>query len=152
MKVQSIGFKEEGKHFRINLEASFWKQLDELPDGKYQITIEKYKRTATHQQFGYLYAVVLPLSMVALNNAGYEFTDVSEADTWWKMMFANKKVVNRVTGEIITLPQSKSEFMTTDEMVYTDLIRNYCSEFLNTNIPDSDKNWRRNAKLRESIP
>jgi hypothetical protein len=142
MKVQSIGFKEEGQHFRINLEASFWKQLDELPVGKYQIIVDKYKRTATHQQFKYLYSVVYPLSMLALNNAGYEFTNIDQIDIFWKSMFVAKEFLNRETGEIMKLPMSKSEFVTVDEMSYTDAIRTYCSEYLSTNIPDPDPRWK----------
>ena len=76
MKVTAIGYKNEGEHFKINSEATFWKQLDEFPNGKYQIVIEKYKRVATHQQFRYLYSVVYPLSLLALINAGYEFTNI----------------------------------------------------------------------------
>jgi hypothetical protein len=147
MKIQTIGYKEDGKPYQMPNERIFQRELDNLPPGKYQHTVEKYKRVATHRQFGYLYAVVLPLSLIALNNAGYEFVDVNEVDTWWKLMFANKKVVDRVTGEIVVLPQSKSEFMTTDEMVYTDLIRNYCSEYLNTNIPDPTKDWKRQKEI-----
>jgi hypothetical protein len=143
MKVTAIGYKEEGKHFQINLESLFWKQLDEFLPGKYQIIVEKYKRAATHQQFKYLYSVVYPLSMIALNNAGYEFTNIDEVDQFWKSLFAAKEFLNRETGEIMKLPLSKSEFMTIDEMAYTDAIRNYCSEYLNTLIPDAVKDWKR---------
>ena len=152
-KIVTLGYKEEDKPFQMPQANSFRQQLDTLPNGKYQITVEKYKRVATHQQFGYLYAVVLPLSLIALNNAGYEFTGIDEVDNWWKLMFANKKVVDRVTGEIVTLPQSKAEFMTVDEMVYTDLIRNYCSEYLGMSIPDPEKDWKRkkDAKIHTDL-
>ena len=136
MKVTSLGYKEEDKHFRINAESVFWQQLDQLPNGKYQIAVEKYKRTATHQQFKYLYSTVYPLSLLALNNAGYEFTNIDQVDNFWKGMFANKEF----------LPMSKSEFMTIDEMAYTDAIRNYCSEYLGTNIPDPNPQWKSKKK------
>jgi hypothetical protein len=42
----------------------------------------------------------------------------------------------------MTMPQSKSEFMTVDEMAYTDAIRNYCAEYLNASIPDPDPNYK----------
>jgi hypothetical protein len=146
MKVSAIGYKNEGEHFKINSEATFWKQLDEFPNGKYQITVEKYKKVATHQQFKYLYSVVYPLSLLALINAGYEITNIDECDMFWKGLFANKEFVNRETGEIMKLPLSKSEFVTIDEAAYTDAIRSYCSEYLNTNIPDADPNWRLHRK------
>jgi hypothetical protein len=143
MKVSAIGYKNEGEHFRINSEATFWKQLDEFLPGKYQITVEKYKKVATHQQFKYLYSVVYPLSLLALNNAGYEFTNIDQVDIWWKELFANREILNRETGEIMKIPMSKSEFMTIDENAYCDAIRTYCSEYLNTNIPDPIKDWKR---------
>ena len=147
MKVTAIGYKNEGEHFKINSEATFWKQLDEFPNGKYQIVIEKYKRVATHQQFRYLYSVVYPLSLLALNNAGYEFTSIDECDIFWKGMFAAKPVLNRENGEIMNLPMCKSEFMTIDENTYCDAIRIYCSEYLNTSIPDPEKDWRRQKEI-----
>ena len=61
---------------------------------------------------------------------------------FWKTMFANKEVLNRETGEIMKIPLSKSEFLTIDHMVYTEKIREYCSEYLNTTIPDPDPNWK----------
>lgn len=148
-KIQVIGYKTEDKPFQMPMANSFRQQLDTLPPGKYQITVEKYKKVATHAQFGYLYSVVYPLSLIALNNAGYEFTDTDQVDAFWKAMFASKPILVRETGEIKTLPLSKSEFFTIDEMAYTDAIRNYCSEFLNTNIPESDKNWKRKKQDEE---
>ena len=142
-KISVIGYKEQDKPFQMPQANSFRQQLDTLPNGKYQITVEKYKRVATHQQFAYLYSVVYPLSLVALNNAGYEFTEIDQVDAFWKEMFATKPLLNRETGEIMTLPLSKSEFMTIDEMAYTDAIRNYCSEYLGMSIPDPEKDWKR---------
>jgi hypothetical protein len=85
---------------------------------------------------------VYPLSLIALNDAGYEFTNIDQVDIFWKSLFANKDVLNRETGEIMKIPLSKSEFMTIDEMTYCDSIRNYCSEYLGANIADPDPNWK----------
>jgi len=150
-KVTAIGIKEEGKPYRIVNASAYRMQLDLLPPGKYQNTTEKYKRKASHEQFKYLYGLVYPLSLIALNDAGYEFTNVDQVDNFWKLMFANKEVLNRETGEVLKLPLSKSEFMTIDEMTYCDAIRNYCSEYLMTSIPDPDPNWKlhkSNAEIR----
>jgi hypothetical protein len=141
-KIKAIGIKEKDKPFRITQSEGFKKQLNELPNGKYQIVVDKYKKKATPLQFGYLYGLVYPLSLLALNEAGYEFTNIDQCDIFWKSMFANKEILNRETGEIMTMPQSKSEFMTVDEMAYTDSIRNYCAEYLNASIPDPDPNYK----------
>jgi hypothetical protein len=141
-KITAIGIKDEGKPYRVTFAKVFRAQLDALPKGKYQHTVEKYKRKASHSQFQYLYGLVYPLSMIALNDAGYEFTNIDQVDVFWKSMFANKEILNRETGEILKVPQSKSEFMTIDEMTYCDAIRNYCGEYLMTTIPDPDPNWK----------
>lgn len=141
-KVTAIGIKEENKPFRVVNTKVFRSDLDSLPKGKYQVIAEKYKRKASHPQFKYLYGLTYPLSMIALNDAGYEFVNIDQVDNFWKSMFANKEVLNRETAEILKIPLSKSEFLTIDEMTYCDAIRNYCSEYLNTNIPDPDPNWK----------
>jgi len=141
-KVTAIGIKEEGKSYRVINAKLFRQELDSLPKGRYAHTVEKYKRKASHEQFKYLYGLVYPLSMIALNDAGYEFVNIDQVDAFWKMMFANKELLNRETGEILKLPLSKSEFMTVDEMTYCDAIRNYCGEYLMTSIPDPDPNWK----------
>lgn len=150
-KAQTTGTKEKGKPFRVVNSATFKQELDLLPVGRYRIIAEKLKRKASPEQFRYLYGLVYPLSMIALNDAGYEFVNIDQVDLFWKSMFANKEVLNRETGEIMKVPQSKSEFMTIDEMTYCDSIRNYCSEYLNTFIPDPNPNYK-NEKYTQAPP
>ena len=134
--------KEEGKPYKMLNPSLMRSELDALPKGRYKMTIEKFHRKATHLQFGYLYGLVYPLSMIALNDAGYEFVNIDQVDLFWKSLFANKEVMNRESGEILKIPLSKSEFVTIDEMTYCDAIRNYCSEYLNAFIPDADPNYK----------
>jgi hypothetical protein len=140
--VQTTGIKEKDKPFHVINSATFKKELDLLPVGRYRIIAEKLKRKASPEQFRYLYGLVYPLSLIALNNAGYEFTNIDQVDLFWKSIFANKELLNRESGEIHKIPLSKSEFMTIDEMTYCDAIRNYCSEYFATYIPDPDPNWK----------
>jgi len=134
--------KEEGKPYKYLNPSLRQQELDALPKGRYRETIEKFHRKATHLQFGYLYGLVYPLSMIALNDAGYEFVNIDQVDLFWKSLFANKEVMNRESGEILKIPLSKSEFVTIDEMTYCDAIRNYCSEYLNADIPDPKPDWK----------
>ena len=149
-KIKAFGIKEKDKPFRFINSKLYKEQLDALPNGKYETVTDKYHRKASPPQFGWLYALVYPLSMIALNDAGYEFTNVDQVDVFWKTMFANKEVVNRETGEIMKLPLSKSEFLTIDHMVYTAKIREYCSEYLNTTIPDPDPNYKQNKNNNQN--
>jgi len=145
-KIKAIGIKEDGKPYRIVNVKVFRNDLDSLPKGRYITTVEKYYKKASHEQFKYLYGVVYPLSMIALNDAGYEFANIDQVDLFWKGIFANKELINRESGEIMKIPLSKSEFKTIDEMTYCDAIRNYCSEYFNTWIPDPDPNYKQNKQ------
>jgi hypothetical protein len=148
-KIIYPAIKSDDTDFRIINSKLFKAELNALKKGKYRVIVEKYHRKASHEQFKYLYGLVYPLSMVALNDAGYEFTSIDEVDIFWKTMFANKKIINRESGEIITVPVTKSQFLTIDEMTYCDAIRNYCSEYLGTSIPDPDPNWKQNKNMKD---
>ena len=119
--------------------------MNRLPKGNYSVTIEKWRNKASYSQFAWLYGCIYPLTLIALNDAGYEFTTIDEVDNFWKMLFANKELLIRETGQIITVPLSKSEFKTIDHMAYCSNIRNFCEEYLNTYIPEPDPNWKENA-------
>ena len=141
-KITCIGVKEDGKAFRLVNSKLLTEELNALPKGRYRLTVEKLYKKASHEQFKYLYGLVYPLSMVALNDAGYEFTNIDEIDIFWKEIFANKEILNRETGEVLKVPMSKSQFKTIDEMTYCDAIRNYCSEYFAMHIPDPDPNYK----------
>jgi hypothetical protein len=147
-KLEYIGIKEADKAFRIQNKKTMQSDLLSIEKGKYRIIIEKYRRKASQDQFGWLYGSIYPLMLIALNNAGYEFTNIDQVDTFCKSMWANKELLNRETGEIMKIPLSKSEFKTVDHMAYVSNIRAYASEYLSTYIEDPDPNWKeKKAKL-----
>ena len=143
-KISALGIKESEKPFRIANSRLLKDNLDALPIGKYKLIVEKYYNKASDSQFGWLYACVYPLSLVALIDAGYEFTTIEQVDVFWKAMFANKEVVNRESGEVLKIPLSKGEFLTVDQMTYCNSIRDYCAEYLGMTIPDPDVNYKLN--------
>lgn len=145
-KIQAIAIKGDQKALEIPNRHIFDSSVKGLPKGKYKITIEKYFNKSTPSQFGWLYACVYPHSLIALRDAGYEFITIEEADLFWKMLFANKSVLDRHTGEIVKLPLSKSEFVTIDQAAYCESIRHHCSEYLGYNIPDPDKDYKKKKK------
>ena len=145
-KLEYIGIKEPDKPFRIQSRKVMEQDLSGLPKGRYKITIDKYRKKASHSQFEWLYGSIYPLMLIALNDAGYDFVNVDQVDIFCKTMFANKELLNRETGEILKVPLSKSEFVTVDHMAYVSNIRAYASEYLSTNIPDPDINWKQNKQ------
>jgi hypothetical protein len=142
-KLTAFATKEKDKPFVIHNKDAFNKSISQLPDGKFKITIEKYYKKATTNQFGWLYAVVYPLSWIALNEAGYEFETIEEIDDFWKTLYANRPVLNRETGEIVNIPLKKAKFETVDQMTYCNSVRNYCAEYLGCEIPEPDKDWNK---------
>jgi hypothetical protein len=139
-KIQFIGIKEQSKALRIVNNKLFRGELDRLPNGRYRITVEKYRKAKSNPQLGYYYACVLPLSQKLLIDAGWEFASLEEVDIFWKSQFANRELINRHTGEIMDVPGLKRNMTTTDFMAFTDAVRNYCSEFLGGVIPDPEVN------------
>lgn len=116
--------------------------LRHLVKGNYILTIEKYKKKASHSQFAWLYGSIYPQMLIALNDAGYEFASVDEIDTFCKMMWASKEIVNPENGEIIKMPLNKREFVTIDHMAYVACIRKYAADYLMTDISDPDPDWK----------
>lgn len=145
--LKYISRKEKDKpHHFINRKL-MEQELNALPPGRYDWTIERHKRKASHEQFKWLYGSIYPLTLIALNDAGYEFTTIEEIDLFWKSLFASKDLLIRETGEIKKIPLSKSEFVTIDHMAYCSNIRDYCQEYLNIFIPDPDPNWKEKGIL-----
>lgn len=135
-KLTYIGIVEDTKPFRVVNKDLFKRELDLLPKGKYRITVERYRKNKSNPQLGYLFACVYPLSQKLLLDAGWELPSIDSVDAFWKQKFAESKVVNRTTGEIIDLPGLKREFTTTEMMGYIESIRQYCAEYLGGYIPE----------------
>lgn len=139
IKLQYIGIKEPGKDFRVVNSGMFKEELSTLPKGRYRVTVERWRKAKSNPQLGYLFACVYPLVLRALNDAGWEFTSVDEVDEYCKSMFAEREVLNRNTGEILSVPGLKRNFTTTDMMAYIAAIQSWASEFLGVVIPDPEQ-------------
>jgi len=136
MRIEAIGIGD-GKSFRIVNSKSFRDELNGLK-GRYRLTVTKARKYKSNPQLGYYYNCVLPHFHRAALDAGWEFADVTELDNYLKSMFASRDVVNKHTGEIITIPGLKRNMSTTEMMEFTDSIKDYALEFLNYQIPDPE--------------
>lgn len=144
MKIQYIAIKEDNKAFRVVNSKLLKEDCDRLPKGRYQLTIEKYRKKKSTPQLGYLFAVVYPLVLTHLVDAGWEFTSVDEVDIYLKKMFAGQEIINRHTGEIINIPALKRDMTTTDMMTYVEAIRQWDAEYLGGEIPEPMTNFKIN--------
>jgi hypothetical protein len=139
MKIQGFAIKEQDKDFRIVNSELFKHELNSLQNGKYTVTVQRYRRNKSHLQLGYYYSCVLPMFRQAALEQGWEFESIEEVDLICKELFAGKEIVNRHTGELITIPAFKTDMSTVEFMTFIDKIRNYCSEYFGVAIPDPEK-------------
>ena len=75
-----------------------------------------------------------------------DFKDVEELDIWCKTRWANKPITNRETGEVVNVPLNKSAFVTIDEIVYCNTLRDFASEYWGVYIPEPDVNLKKRTK------
>lgn len=140
-KVIAIGIKEDGKSYRVVNAKLFRQELDSLPNGRYKHTVEKWRKNKSNPQLGYLFAVIYPLVLQHLNDAGWEYTSVDQVDAKLKSMFAGQEILNRNTGEIDNIPALKRDMTTTEMNTYIDAIRVWDAEYLGGTIPEPEVNF-----------
>ena len=81
-------------------------------DGNYRIEITKIRRKRTLDQNGWLFGCIYPMLLKALNDAGWEFTNVQQVHEFFKELMGAQQFVNKHTGEIVELPRSTAEMDT----------------------------------------
>ena len=118
--------------------------LSHRKDGKYMIEVVLMRPKRSLDQNGWLFGCIYPMLLDALIDAGYEFVSVEQVHEFFKMLFTSEKIVNKHTGEIITIPQSTAYMDTLTFATYCEKLREYALEYLNVPIPDPDPNWRNN--------
>lgn len=137
-KLEYIGTKSNSV-FKVINEKGLRLDLSLLPEGRYRVTIEKFRRNKSQSQLGYLFGAVYPLLWKLLLDAGWEFESIAEVDAFCKKQFANREIVNRNTGEVISIPELKRDFKTVDMMTYIEKIRDYAAEYLGGYIPSPEE-------------
>ena len=135
-KITYIGIKK-GNSFRVINRALLDQELSELPEGRYRFSVEKYRKNKSNAQLGYLFACIYPFVLRGLIDAGWdEITNLYQVDAFCKLRFANQEIVNKHSGEIMTVPALKREMSTTEFSTYVEAIRSWSSEYLNVYIPE----------------
>lgn len=113
-------------------------------DGKYMIEVKLVRNPRSLDQNGWLFGCIYPMLLEALNNEGWEFTNVEQVHEFFKYQMINDQVINKYTGEIMTFPGSTAIMDTTTFSAYCEKLRDYARDYLNTEIPDPDKDWKIN--------
>lgn len=113
--------------------------INNLPLGDYVITITPNRKTRSNQQNAYLWGIVYPAVLFGLQDAGWEIIDEEQVHEYCKQAFAAREVINKDTGEVISLPNSTARMQTAEFNVYVDKIKAFAFEYLNITIPEPNE-------------
>lgn len=113
--------------------------INNLPLGDYVITITPNRKTRSNQQNAYLWGIVYPAVLFGLQDAGWEITNEEQVHEYCKQAFAAREVINKDTGEVISLPNSTARMQTAEFNVYVDKIKAFALEYLNITIPEPNE-------------
>lgn len=113
--------------------------INNLPLGDYVITITPNRKTRSNQQNAYLWGIVYPAVLFGLQDAGWEITNEEQVHEYCKQAFAAREVINKDTGEVLSLPNSTARMQTAEFNVYVDKIKAFALEYLNITIPEPNE-------------
>lgn len=113
--------------------------IENLPIGDYVITITPNRKTRSNQQNAYLWGIVYPAVLFGLQDAGWEIIDEEQVHEYCKQAFAAREVINKDTGEVLSLPNSTARMQTAEFNVYVDKIKAFALEYLNITIPEPNE-------------
>jgi hypothetical protein len=88
----------------------------------------KRSSKVTQSQYGYLYAVVYPVIASWLTETQGQIFDVYDVDDMMKIKFHNLKSIDIDTGEVHTIPNSKTKMNKGLMMQFIDNIINWCND------------------------
>lgn len=117
----------------------FFERFFQLPNGDYIFTVTPNRKTRSNQQNAYLWGVVYPAVLLGLKDAGWEITHEEQVHEYCKQAFAAREVINKDTGEVISLPNSTARMQTAEFNVYVDKIKAFALEYLNITIPEPNE-------------
>lgn len=117
----------------------FFERFFQLPNGDYIFTVTPNRKTRSNQQNAYLWGIVYPAVLFGLQDAGWEITDEEQVHEYCKQAFAAREVINKDTGEVLSLPSSTARMQTAEFNVYVDKIKAFALEYLNITIPEPNE-------------
>lgn len=113
------------------------KHLNELPDGKYNVRIDKKGRRSLPLN-KYYWGCVIEFEQEGFKKMG-EYVSKEQIHDFNKTEFAYKEIVNHETGEIKRMPGSTKDMTNVQMLEFIERIKQFCAEWLNTYIPDPNE-------------
>lgn len=134
--METIIITKENNRYDLGMLENYFKCA---LDGRYKIDVTLVRKKRTLDQNGWLWGCIYPLMLKALNDAGWEFTTIEQVHDFLKSQFCGQKMINKHTGEIVSLPMSTALMDTLAFSEYVEKIREYAYEYLGCDIPDPVK-------------
>ena len=130
----------EKKNGRVLGRKLIEKFLSNVPDGLYQLSVRKMQSSRSSRQNRWLWGQIYPRMLQGFLDAGWDnFTNEEEVHEYCKIMFAGKDIVNRDTGEIVTIPCRTREMDVVEFSLYCMQLRMFASDYLNIIIPEPNE-------------
>lgn len=128
--------KKKGRIIGRNL---LEKVLASVRDGLYKVTVRKLQNNRSNQQNRWLWGQIYPRMLQGFLDAGWDdFANEEEVHQYCKIQFAGKDIVNRNTGEVVTIPGRTSKMDVVEFALYCEQLRIFAYDYLNVTIPEPD--------------
>jgi hypothetical protein len=141
----SIRATKRGGKIALSDEAKYKRLASRLPDGEYDVTIEKHVSRRSNQQNKYFHAVVVPMLAEYWGLDPDMRSDFEEAKALIKLHCNAKTVelLNHETGESkdVTIGGSTSALDKEQWAKFIERCQRWAAEQFNVVIPDPDSEW-----------
>lgn len=122
-----------------------------LPDGRYKVKIDPFKKRSNLQN-NYYHGAVVPLVKDGLLNMGYDEVRTNEdAHEILKHLFLMRKIVNQQTDETIEIAGSTARLSTGEFNAFIDEVIKWGAQYLNIQIPLPNESMVMFAEYDENV-
>lgn len=120
-------FKVRDNHAPLKIRQQIAQYLESNNNKNLQLEI-KIQSKVSSSQYGYLFAVVYPVMSADLSELYGEKLDIYDIDLMMKLKFWNKKAIDYDTGELHTIPNTKTAMNKGEMAVFIDSVIKWCSD------------------------
>lgn len=146
LRMKHNGKVSDGGKLVLYGKKSFEKELEQYSSQEVTIIIERRVRKRSLKQNNYYWAVVIPLTLSGMIDAGWDI-DREGVHDFLRSNFAYDMIVDKDTGEIMTGPDDKpliqvfrtSKMTTIEFNAFIEKIQMWAVEYLNVNIPSPNE-------------
>lgn len=140
MKLQYNARVEDGKLLVSNKAKMVHELREELEGKPVTITIEKKRKKRSNQQNAYIWGVLYPAALEALNEAGNYGLNINDIHEFFKKRYLDngKEIVLPETGEVLKMEPSTTYCTVGEMMEYIMEIQKFLSEFFGYVVQDME--------------